>query len=106
MKYRKDFVTNSSSSSFVCEICGRSESGYDMSLEDAGMYECVNGHVFCQDEAMTDFTRQEKIEMLKSYTSGDGYYDYSSPVCDYFQTGNSEQYAGKPGNADFSVYRN
>lgn len=76
MKYRKDFVTNSSSSSFVCEICGRSEGGYDMSLEDAYMYECVNGHVFCQDEAMTDFTRQEKIEMLKSYTGHDDHYYY------------------------------
>ena len=45
MKYRNDFVTNSSSSSFVCEICGRNESGYDMPLSDAQMYECENEHV-------------------------------------------------------------
>ena len=39
MKIRSGFVSNSSSSSFVCCICGRSEGGYDMSLEDAGMVE-------------------------------------------------------------------
>lgn len=35
MKFRKDFVTNSSSSSYVCEICGRTESGWDMELSEA-----------------------------------------------------------------------
>ena len=37
MKFRKDFVTNSSSSSYVCEICGRTESGWDMGLSEAEM---------------------------------------------------------------------
>lgn len=46
MKFRKDFVTNSSSSSYVCEICGRTESGWDMGLSEAEMMECVNGHSF------------------------------------------------------------
>ena len=47
MKFRKDFVTNSSSSSFVCDICGNVESGWDMSLQEAEMVECVNGHTIC-----------------------------------------------------------
>jgi hypothetical protein len=47
MKYRSSFVTNSSSSSFVCDVCGATESGWDMGLSDAGMYECENGHTFC-----------------------------------------------------------
>jgi len=47
MKYRSSFVTNSSSSSFVCDVCGATESGWDMGLTDAGMYECENGHTFC-----------------------------------------------------------
>jgi hypothetical protein len=46
MKYRLDFVTNSSSSSFICDVSGSIEGGFDCSLEDVGMYECVNGHVF------------------------------------------------------------
>lgn len=64
MKFRKDFVTNSSSSSYVCEICGRSESGYDLSLRDCEMMECVNGHIFCCDEALKRPTKQEMLKMI------------------------------------------
>lgn len=63
MKIRTSFVTNSSSSSFVCEICGRTESGWDMALSEADMMECVNGHIFCCAEAL-DFT-MSKEEMIK-----------------------------------------
>lgn len=66
MKFRKDFVTNSSSSSFVCEICGAEGSGWDASVEDFDMFECVNGHVLCQ-EHMLNPSREEQInEILKN----------------------------------------
>ena len=64
MKFRKDFVTNSSSSSYVCEICGNVESGMDMCLSDAGMMECINGHVFCCNEALDFPSKKEMIQII------------------------------------------
>lgn len=64
MKFRKDFVTNSSSSSYVCEICGRSESGWDLGLSECEMMECVNGHIFCCDEALEKPTKEEMMKMI------------------------------------------
>ena len=64
MKFRKDFVTNSSSSSYVCEICGRSESGWDISLSECDMYSCVNGHTFCREEALEKPSREEMIKLI------------------------------------------
>lgn len=45
MKIRHGFVSNSSSSSFTCEISGLAASGWDMGLIEAGMYKCVRGHI-------------------------------------------------------------
>ena len=64
LKYRKSFVTNSSSSSYICDICGRVESGWDIGLDEADMFECVNGHVFCCDEALIQYDDREKLIKL------------------------------------------
>jgi hypothetical protein len=69
MKIRQGFVSNSSSSSFICAICGEIEGGYDASLEDFGMFECVNGHTIhidCMDKksqkALNKFADSEDTE--------------------------------------------
>lgn len=62
MKIRIGFVTNSSSSSYVCDICGNEQSGYDMSLEDAYMVQCSNGHTFCEDHILEGFKRVDNEE--------------------------------------------
>ena len=48
MKLRTGFVSNSSSSSFVCDITGATESGYDASARDCGFAQCSNGHTFVE----------------------------------------------------------
>jgi len=49
LKIRNGFVSNSSSSSFVCDVCRDAETGYDMSLSDIDWMSCENGHVICKD---------------------------------------------------------
>lgn len=79
MKYRRDFVTNSSSSSYICDVCGREESGWDMGLSDAGMYECVNGHTFCEDEAL----KMDRKEMIQSVLEMEFYDHYDEKTKEY-----------------------
>ena len=58
MKIRNGFVSNSSSSSFTCDVCGANRSGMDAGLEDAKMNECSVGHIFCDShlvEEVKDF---------------------------------------------------
>jgi hypothetical protein len=51
MKTRLGFVSNSSSSSFTCDVCGETQGGWDCCLSEVDMFECENGHVICVDEA-------------------------------------------------------
>ena len=49
MKIRTKFVSNSSSSSFICDVSGEEYTSWDPCLEDAEMYECVKGHIFLEE---------------------------------------------------------
>lgn len=48
MKIRTGFVSNSSSSSYTCDVTGHTESGWDYGLKECGMAGCENHHVFLQ----------------------------------------------------------
>ena len=48
MKKRHGFVSNSSSSSFTCTVCGQTYAGYDISFSDYELVTCINNHLFCE----------------------------------------------------------
>ena len=86
MKIRTCFVSNSSSSSCVCDICGRSETGWDMSARDAEMFTCVHGHTVCLEEAVMDFDEyieslQGKEENETEIETSDLYYEAPEALC-------------------------
>lgn len=76
MKYRKDFVTNSSSSSFVCDICGNEISGWDCSPKDGEMFGCVNCHIICNEHVLTP-SREKLLELIREVES---YYSFIEPL--------------------------
>ena len=77
MKIRNGFVSNSSSSSFICGFCGRTEIGYDLSIGEAEMLECVHGHCFCQHEMIGGY--QES--MFENYDNRYEVPEQYCPIC-------------------------
>ena len=72
MKIRSGFVSNSSSSSFICAVCNASHTGYDIGLSECEMSECTEGHTFC-DEHMPDKsdTFDDRVAKVKKYLKED-----------------------------------
>lgn len=78
MKIRKGFVSNSSSSSFVCDVCGNVESGYDASASEVGFANCENGHEFCEDHIVRNLSDDQLRGLVKRIIeSGDAGEDFS-----------------------------
>ena len=72
MKTRLGFVSNSSSSSFICDVCGENYSGWDAGLCEAEMFKCEHGHIVCQEHA---------LEEIDSSIEEDYPYEVSSKYC-------------------------
>jgi len=71
MKIRNGFVSNSSSSSFICDICEENVSGMDVCLSEAEMSECQNGHTICDSHILHKDKEQDRYSISES----------SCPVC-------------------------
>ncbi len=92
MKFRSGFVSNSSSSSFVCEICKEIVSGMDMGLEDAEMVRCENDHTFCESHINSEL-EDEFQEYLESDEDNDGRYAIPKkfcPLCNFEEISDSD----------------
>jgi hypothetical protein len=66
MKIRNGFVSNSSSSSFTCAVCGHTESGWDMGLRDCGMVESQWGQ-YCESHLIESLPDKPTADCIKDY---------------------------------------
>ena len=78
MKIRNGFVTNSSSSSFVCSYrnCEREYNGWDWYEFDAGFATCENYHKFC-----IDHMNPEDVEHCEKFSLFFNVPIHMCPVC-------------------------
>jgi hypothetical protein len=80
MKTRQGFVSNSSTSSFICVVCGEKYTGYDASPSEFDCAECMNYHIMCNEhlEDMPELSEAEELELAE----GEGSIHTSQcPVC-------------------------
>lgn len=105
MKIRKGFVSNSSSNSFTCNVCGHTETDYDLSLNEAEMYECGNRHIFCVDEEVA--TNREEVD--EDYDDNYNVSMLRCPICQMISLNPGEVYKyflKKEGKTDAEILEN
>lgn len=83
MKKRVGFVSNSSSSSFICDVCGTIESGWDACASDFEMSYFTCGHIICDDEFDVDHTKL-KWEEKRALKDSEDYWDMKEKVFEEF----------------------
>ena len=64
MKIRNGFVSNSSSSSYVCEICYHADAGMDACLQELGFIQCENGHIICEEHMLFETDERDIDEQF------------------------------------------
>jgi hypothetical protein len=81
MKTRNGLVSNSSSSSFICCICGEMESGYDASPSDFDMTTCKKGHTY-HNSCAARFNFKDTSELIsKDEINVDDIDSKFCPIC-------------------------
>lgn len=82
MKLRIGFISNSSSSSFICQISGEEVCGMDISMYDAQMAQCERGHLMCQSYIEIYTTNKSINEEWNDWKEHDDWrYDFPSKFC-------------------------
>lgn len=67
MKIRNGFVSNSSSSSFICDVCEEEVSGWDAGYRDFDMTQCQGGHIFCDGHVEDNLDDRLKKILTREY---------------------------------------
>ena len=76
MKIRNGFVSNSSSCAYICVLCGRDASGWDLCIEDVDMVTSSTQEVFCETE-LDKFIEDKNLENeLQDLTDSDEEWRY------------------------------
>lgn len=90
MKVRNGFVSNSSTSSFICCVCGEVYTGWDASPSEFDCVQCVNGHIMCDEHL-----KIERSELTEEQEADLDDYDCSMhtsqcPICQFETYSESE----------------
>ena len=98
MKYRFGFVSNSSSSSFTCDVCRETFSGWGAEPQGFDHQGCENGHTFCEDQMINRDRFERLVELGEEMGSEDildniPYKDYYKPeVYEKYGIADDQQY--------------
>ena len=82
MKIREGFVSNSSSSSYTCDVSGETYSGMDLGLSDVGMMDCIHGHTFLSQYAQEYESSWEdrRATALHAWSINEGRFKHLRPI--------------------------
>jgi hypothetical protein len=72
MKFRSGFVSNSSSSSFICEVCGDTFEAYNEGIAYFNLFMCEqHDHLFCGEHRINPIRDADGIETFTMYEDED-----------------------------------
>lgn len=83
MKTRHALVSNSSSSSFICEACNGNEIINDGDFQNLPMFECENGHLIHVDCGLIPEERNEFFHEEYRFGNSDDISAEYCPVCQF-----------------------